>query len=128
MKRSDEIIQNSFGRTLTASERHELREVYNWEQKQDEQVRGKVRQSVKDFKDDKNNLNMPRHRMHYKCPSFRECPIDYKCRSFNPAHLACINCELHETDDICKKDTIHTERNYSMIISRERIDLDGEKV
>ena len=127
MKYSDEILSKSFSqqRGLSVSERQELRESYLYEQQQDDRSRGQMAQTIKDFNDDKDTLNMPRHRMHGKCLSFKECPIDYKCRAYNPSRLACRNCELHETEEVCMKPELHNEKNLAMIMSRERIDLDA---
>jgi hypothetical protein len=128
MKRSDEIIQQASSRGLTMSERHELREAYNHEQSEKGKVVSKVERSVKEFKDNtKDPLNMPRHRMQHKCPSFQECPIDYKCRNYSSSIIACVNCVLNDTDDICKKPELHNDKGFNLIISRERIVLDGEK-
>lgn len=127
MKHSDKILQKSFGRGLTVSERQELREAYNYEQLEDQKSRDAITKSVKDFKDDKNALDLPRHRMYGKCPSFLECPFDFKCRNYNPAYVACVNCVLHETDDVCRKPHLHHDKSFNMLISRERIDLDEEK-
>lgn len=129
MKLSDEILARSFqeGRGLTPSERGELREAYLWEQSEDKKTHSKIEKSVREFRDGKDPLNMPRHRMHGKCTSFVECPIDLKCRNYNSAYIACRNCELHETDDICMKTDLHNEQNFNMFLARERIELDGKK-
>jgi len=126
MKRSDEILEKAFaaGRGLTTSERHELRESYKWEQDEGERDRTKMQDSIKKFDGDVDKLNRPRHRMQGKCMSFVECPIDYKCRNYNPAFLKCVNCPLLETDDVCMKKDIHNERNFEMLIKPGRVDLD----
>jgi hypothetical protein len=129
MNRSDELIQKAMGRGLTMSERQELRESYNWEQGQKEKSRNGLKDSVKNFKDDTDPLNMPRHRMAGKCADFIECPIDFKCRNYNTAHLKCVNCILHETDEVCMKAELHSEKNFGMLFGnrkRERIDLDDK--
>lgn len=123
MKRSDEILAKSQERALTKSERRELREAYNHEQLEDEKSRSKLGDSVHSFKDEV-NLNQPRHRMRGKCASFIECPFDFKCRNYNPTYIKCLNCELNETDDICKKPRLHNEHYYNQLIIRERVNLD----
>ncbi len=126
MDRSDELVGKAFEKGLSKSERHELREAYLWEQAEDQKSRDKLKESVEGFRDEHNVLDIPRHRMHGRCPSFMECPIDFKCRNYNEAIIACQNCELHETDEICMKPHLHNETNFNMILSRERIDLDGK--
>ncbi len=122
---SDEILQRAFqeNRSLTDRERHDLREAYLWEQAEDEKGRNKLVQSVKEFQGDQGK-ELPRHRVN--CPSFVECPIDYKCRNFNPSNQQCWSCELYKSDDVCLKPEIHNDKNFQMIFSRERIDLDDE--
>ena len=129
MKRSDEILKVAFdqGRGLNTGERMELREAYADELKESERTSSKIAQSTKEFKDQTDMLNMPRHRVYGKCLDFTECPIDFKCRSYNSSYVKCANCILQETDDICMKKEIHTPANLSMFLQRERIDLDEEK-
>ncbi|MBR2245626.1 hypothetical protein [Oceanobacillus profundus] len=67
-------------------------------------------------------MNLPRHQTN--CPSFVECPIDYKCRNYNPTYVACVTCPLHKTDGICHKKELHNEKTYNMIITRQRVDID----
>lgn len=126
MKRSDEILQQAFGRGLTMSERQELRESYNHEQNQGDKTNDVMRKSVKDFKDD-NGLDKPRHRLLNKFPNLTECPICYRMRGYNTAHVAERNYMEDHPDDFCMKTEIHSERNFNMIMSRERIDLDGKQ-
>jgi hypothetical protein len=127
MKYSDEILERmrKQGRGLTASERHELREAYLHEQQTDERHRDNLRRSVKDFKDQSDPLNMPRHQVN--CPDFVECQFDFKCRNYSSTYVKCQNCILHETDGICFKDRIHTEKAFNMMITRGRIDLDDNR-
>lgn len=127
MKYSDEIIERmgKEQRTLTKHERSELREAYLWEKEEEAKNNSTLAQSVRDFKDEKDPLNMPRHRVHTKCQAFLECPIDYKCRSYDSSYMACRSCTLAETDDVCRKPHIHNERTFNMLIKRDRIDLDG---
>jgi hypothetical protein len=126
MKRSDEILQNAFGRGLSMSERMELREAYNWEQSQDDKVRNTVESSVKNFKDNNHDpLNMPRHRVLPKFPHMQECPFCFKMRGYNTAYLSERNYMEENPDDFCMKPHIHNERNFNKMITRERIDLDA---
>lgn len=74
-------------------------------------------------KEDMNNL--PRHKTN--CHWFQECPIDYKCRAYDPKYLKCVNCKLHEEDGICHKKELHTETILSKMITRPYVDLDETK-
>lgn len=125
MKRSDEILQKAFGRGLTMSERMELREAYNWEQSQDDSSRHQIKRSVKEYKDDKDALNMPRHRVLNKFPHMRECPICFRMTGYNTAVIKEARYMEQYPDDFCMKPQIHNERSYEMMITRERIDLDA---
>jgi hypothetical protein len=123
MKYSDEILSRSQERGLTKHERHELVESYKHEQAEDNKTRGQLARSVKEFKDTQTDL--PRNRTN--CPSFKECPIDFKCINYDSRFVACHNCTLHETDDICQKPNLHNEKTFSMMITRERIELNEYK-
>lgn len=129
MKYSDQLLQRAFGegRGLTTSERHELREAYLWEQAEDEKVRSKLSDSVKNFRDEQDPLNMPRHRVLSKFPHMTECPFCFKIRGYNTAVLSERNYMEDHPDDFCMKPHIHNERNFAMMITRERIDLDGKE-
>lgn len=127
MKYSDEILMKSQQRGLTMSERMELREAYNWEKAQDDKSVNSLSRSVKEFKDEEGLKDLPRYRMIGKCAEFIECPIDFKCRNYNSSHIKCVNCVLHETEEVCMKPELHNERNFNMLYAkrqRERIDLD----
>lgn len=128
---SDQILERAAleGRGLTKSERGELREAYLHEQNEKDKQTSMLQKSMQDFKDNTfDPINMPRHKVAYTCPNFVECPIDYKCRAYDPKYVACNNCVLHETDDVCKKPHIHTERAFNMMIKPGRVDLDARKV
>lgn len=128
MKRSDEILQKAFGRGLTMSERMELREAYNWEQSQDDSSRHKMERSVKEYKDnDRDPLSMPRHRVLPKFPHMRECPICFRMIGYNTASVRESNYMNNHPDDFCMKPNIHNEKTFTMMISRERIVLDGKE-
>ena len=101
-------------------ERLALREQYEQERMKTVNIRAKAR----DRYGKEDMLNLPRHRIYGKCVDFEECPIDYKCRNYNPTYMKCVNCELAKTDDICKKRDIHHPDTFNMMIARERIDLD----
>ncbi|MEC1657207.1 hypothetical protein P9D81_20375 [Bacillus haynesii] len=103
--------------------RRQLREEY--EQNRMKEVT--IKANKKDQYGKGDMLNLPRHRMYGKCVDFVECPIDYKCHNYNSSYVKCQNCPLHETDDICKKKNIHHSKSFNMMISRERIDLDGSE-
>lgn len=123
MKRSDEILKKASNenRGLTRSERGELREAYLWEKQEGERLKHRIQQYQKEFKE--NHDLLPRHIMYGKCANFQECPLDFKCRNYNPAYIKCVNCILHEMDGICTKD-IHNPTTYNIMIRRGRIDLD----
>jgi len=104
---------------LTQSQRHELVEQYKEEQIKTVNV--KAKKGVDLSKHDK--LNMPRHQVAGYCTAFEECPLCYKCRNFNSAHIACQKCVLNQEGLLCKKD-VHTESVLNRMIRRERIDLD----
>lgn len=127
MKRSDEILQKAFGRGLTMSERMELREAYNWEQSQDDKARSSMERSVKEYKDDTNPLDMPRHRVLPKFPHMQECPICFRMRGYNTSNVRESYYMEQHPDDFCMKPNIHNEKTFAMMIARERIDLDGKE-
>jgi hypothetical protein len=101
--------------------RLELREKYERERIREVTIHAKKR----DRYGKEDMLNLPRHQTN--CPNFVECPLDYKCRNYNPTYIACVNCKLHEIDGICHKNEIHNEATFAFMISRERIDLDDKQ-
>jgi hypothetical protein len=122
MERSDQILQNAFLKEggLSKSERGELREAYLWEQEQKKGV------SVKTGKNQvlgkENMMNLPRHKVHTYCSDFQECPICYKCRSYDPAYEKCRNCVLTQEKLHCNKQ-LHSEPVLEMMIRRECIEI-----
>lgn len=83
-----------------------------------------IRARNQDIYDREDKLNLPRH--HTNCRWFEECPIDYKCKAYNPTYLKCQNCHLHNENGICHKKELHNEKNCEMMIARPRINLDEE--
>jgi hypothetical protein len=74
----------------------------------------------------KENMNkLPRHMVN--CNWFSECPIDFKCRAYNPTYIRCQNCILAKKDLICRKKRLHCERNLNRMITRPFIDLDKKE-
>jgi|SRR5579875_1305987 len=124
MERSDEILQKAFtsGRGLTRSERGELREAYLYEQEQKQSRKISLDKKTVISKEDM--LNLPRHKVN--CPDFEECPLDYKCRNFNPKYMKCQNCILNQDGQICNT-KLHTHEVLSVFIKRSRVNLDEEK-
>ena len=107
---------------LTPSQRRELVEEYK--ENQLKTVNVKAQKGVDLSKHDK--LNMPRHKVQGYCSVFEECPLCYKCRSYNPSHVACQSCVLKEEGSLCKRE-LHTPSVLSRMIRRERIDLDADR-
>ncbi|CDQ41775.1 hypothetical protein [Virgibacillus salexigens] len=105
---------------MNETERRILREQYL----KNRVTRVDAKVNNKDVLGKEDMLNRPRHQTN--CPSFRECPIDYKCLNYNPTYLECRNCTLHEADGICHKKDIHNDRVFEMMITRPRLDLDAE--
>lgn len=54
------------------------------------------------------------------CPSFLMCEFDFRCRAYNDTYQECVDCVLNEVNGICKKDSIHTQRNMEMMINKKR--------
>lgn len=106
---------------------YEQREQLRYEYQRDQMKEVTLKANKRDIYGKEDMLNLPRHEMANKCADFVECPIDYKCRNFDSTYIKCQNCVLHETDGICQKKHIHTEKAFNMMIARERIDLDGKE-
>ncbi|QHW35852.1 hypothetical protein GZH47_33720 (plasmid) [Paenibacillus rhizovicinus] len=106
---------------LTRSKRQDLVEEY----KEEEQRKSlKINPGKRVNLSTGDPLNMPRHKVHGVCSAFQECPICYKCRSYDSSHMACRSCVLTQEGSLCKRE-LHTEQALNMMIRRERIDLDA---
>lgn len=127
IKRSDEILWNASkeNRSLTKSERYELREAYVWEKQEESRNSYRLKQTAENFKEE--IIILPRHIMQGRCASFIECPLDFKCRNYDPKYIKCLNCSLHETDGICHKRELHNEKNIAMMITRPRLEIESDK-
>jgi hypothetical protein len=117
----DDILSRIARGNLTESDRRELVEQYKAEQMKVNHYKAKKGEVLS--KEDM--LNLPRHKMWGKCLAFQECPLCFKCRNYDPSHLACRNCELNKEGLICNTQK-HNEKVLNMMIRRERIDLDGD--
>jgi hypothetical protein len=106
---------------------YEQREQLRYEYQRDQMKEVNIKANKRDIYGKEDMLNLPRHQIYTHCTDFVECPIDYKCRNFDSTYAKCRSCVLHETDGICKKKHIHTEKVFNMMISRERIDLDAKE-
>ena len=124
MNRSDEILKKASDekRGLTKSERHELREAYAWEKQEESRNSNRIKRAAEQSKDD--NGLLPRNIVSGKCSWFMECPLDFKCRAYDPKFVRCQNCVLHESEGICHKKELHTEKNIAMMIRRPSVDMD----
>jgi len=78
-------------------------------------------------------LNKPMHLV--DCADFVECPIDFKCRNYNPTYVKCVQCPLHEIGGICHKKELHNEKAFDKLITRPKIyikskskDKENEKI
>lgn len=108
------------GDKLSASDRRSMMEQYKAGQMKQESFKAKKGHVLS--KEDM--LNLPRHKVVHNCSAFDECPLCYKCRSYNSSHLACRDCVLAEEGSICNKEK-HNEQVLNMMVRRERIDLDA---
>ncbi|PGC56698.1 hypothetical protein COM24_07755 [Bacillus toyonensis] len=104
-------------------QRQEMRSNYE----KDRMKEVSVRANKRDIYGKENMLDLPRHRIYGKCRYFEECPIDYKCRSYDSSHVKCQNCELVKTDSVCMKKHIHNPPIFEKMIARETIDADESK-
>lgn len=127
MKHSEEILKRTAGRKMTLSEKQELREALRYEYEQEKRLQEATRDIVKDFKDESFEvLNMPRHRQLNKNPNWKECPICFRITGYNLSYQTDYNAVRKNPDDFCMKPHIHTEYACSLLIQRERIDLDED--
>ena len=126
IKRSDEILLKAEqeGRGLTKSERHELREAYVWEKEEERKSGDKLKRRAEEFKEE--DTLLPRHIMQGKCAWFAECPLDFKCRNYDPKYVKCVNCPLHATEGICHKRELHNDKNIAMMITRPKVVITSE--
>lgn len=105
---------------------YEKREQMREEYEQDRMKKSTLTIGSKENFSKEDPINKPRHLTN--CPSFQECAVDYKCRNYDPKYMDCLKCVLHETKGICFKKELHTDKNLSMLMSRETIDLDAKQV
>lgn len=105
---------------LTMSERGEIRERYLAEK----MVKNEYKLDKRTIIGKEDMMNLPRHKVAYYCSAFQECPLCYKCRSYNSSHEACRKCVLTEEKLHCNTE-LHSEHVLNIMVKRERIDLDG---
>lgn len=101
-------------------ERKQIVDEYRANEIKREQIH--LHKSINISKEDR--LNLPRHLA--TCGRMEECPLCYKCRSFDPSQLECLRCTLYIQKQICKKD-VHTPSILNRMIAREVIDLTSKK-
>lgn len=125
---SDHLLDKAFepGRTLTRSERQELREAYLYEEQEKERHVHRVQESVKQFKDELDPLNMPRHRTLHRFPYLTECPLCFKMKGIDLSRVKESLYFDHHPEDFCMKPHLHNDKTYHLLIRRPRIDLDGD--
>lgn len=114
---------------MTVEHRRLMKNYEKREDMRDEYERDRIKRStatigLKDNFSKEDVMNKPRHLTN--CPSFQECAIDYKCRNYDSQFLMCQMCVLHETNGICFKKDLHTDKNMSKLLTRERVVLDGK--
>lgn len=62
------------------------------------------------------------------CLNYTMCPLCYGCRAYNPSYAKCQRCTADgkKKFNVCNTE-LHTEKNLSLMITREVIDLDKNK-
>lgn len=122
MEHTDDLLAKAYRGELTKSQRRDIVDQYKEERMQSNSYKAPKGQVL--TKEDP--LNMPRHRKPDGCRAFQECPLCYKCRSYDSSHVACRSCPLAGEGSICNTNK-HNEFVLNMMIRRERIDLDANK-